>query len=174
MTNNRKTYSELLNLFPTVKRKFNRTAGFRRRQGITLIHSVTENVTSPSFTLCPESIMYLFHIDAIAKNLLFYLIFYHVDFETCLVRVDDSTKFNFLDYCQRFSKTYKYRTIKSALDKLVKANILLSVERYKYMLNPVVAGPLNDTKRRNLIRDYSKLLIEKGKDGNNDFYPAFK
>jgi hypothetical protein len=173
--NNKQRFTQLVRSMPAVKKKFKRTTGYYIKGGTTFLHSTQEIVTgSPVFVMFPESVLYLFHLDAGAKNLFFFLTCFHTDKQTGLVRVDDSTKLGYLEYCKTFSTEYQDSTIKQALATLVKANVLLNLGRFQYMVNPMVAGPINDVKRRLLIREYSKQLIEKEKNADKDFYPIFE
>jgi hypothetical protein len=69
-------------------------------------------------------------------------------------------------------KVYKPDVVKQALRKLVDANILQSVVRGSYMVNPMIVAKDNTLKRA-LINEYSTLLIKRGKDVEADFFPKY-
>lgn len=75
---------------------------------------------------------------------------------------------NFNRYCVTATGTaYKVQTVQQALRKeLVARNLIMSVKRGVYMLNPMIGGCNTFQLRKTLIADYSYILVTKGKDGS--------
>lgn len=134
-----------------------------------------EKVASTGVVLYPEFVEYIFHLEGVGKKLLMFIIFHQLNPQKNTFLFNTQVVATFNRYCMAVTgATYKEETAKQALRKeLVARNIVINVEKGKYMLNPMVGGCNNFQLRRTLIAEYSNLLIQKGKDPFTDFYPKY-
>jgi hypothetical protein len=82
---------------------------------------------------------------------------------------------HFKEYAMKYhGKEYKTSTVKQAHEELKKSNITLSTSRGSCFMNPVLASCNNRDTRRALAKEYSRLLIQKGKLPLEDIYPVYR
>jgi hypothetical protein len=162
------------------KNRFNRVIGTHREteQDGTIIIStinVSEEYLTPIVKFNNEAIPFLFHINGCAKNFLLFIAVYLLDVETGNYKVNAHIYKLFMEYAfDVFGETYKLDTIKQCHRELVEKNMICNVETGIYKINPLIISMGGDTKKRQLFHDYTELLISKGKDPVEDFYPLFK
>ena len=156
--------------------KVKRTVSIRQSGGINIPVEVEEKISKNGMVLYPEFLEYIFQVEGIAKKLLLYIIFYELSPQNNTFNFNPQIIAGFNSYCKATTgKTYSASTVRQALRKqLVGRNLLLSGKRGEYILNPMVGGSSTYRIRRTLISDYSDLLLKKGKDPNQYFYPVFK
>jgi hypothetical protein len=136
---------------------------------------VDDRYITPTLKLHPEFAAFIFHIDACAKNLLFYIIMYELNHETGHYSFNVQVRDHFNKYCEElFGTSYKDTTINQAHRSLEEHNITCNVKRGTYFLNPLVAGGKTETLRRNLLNSYTNLLQNKDqKNSFEDIYPIY-
>jgi hypothetical protein len=143
-------------------------------EGILLLMKYEDQFLEPKVSLHPEFIAYTFHLEGVPRKLLMYIIFYELNTSNCRFILNAQMIYRFHEFCAMFGgKRHPDQVVKQAQKRLVKMNIMTSVERGEYMLNPLIAGGSTESRRRELINQYSMHLIEKGKDTSSDFYPVY-
>lgn len=183
-----KKLSELKNDFGTSvqfgksikKNKFNRVIGTvneTEKDGSTFTNTVnvSEEYFTPVIKLNNEAIPFFFHTNGCAKNLLLFILVYLLDGETGSYKANAYTFKIFTEYAlEVFGESYKTDTVKQCHRELAEKNMVCSVSNGTYKINPLIVSLGGDTKKRQLFKEYTELLISKGKDPVNDFYPRFK
>jgi hypothetical protein len=162
------------------KNKFNRVIGTVKeteKDGSTFTSTVNvnEEYLTPVIKFNNEAIPFLFHINGCAKNFLLFISAYLLDGETGIYKVNAHIYKLFMEYAfDIFGESYKLDTIKQCHRELVEKNMVCNVSTGIYKINPLIVSLGGDTKKRQLFKDYTELLISKGKDSVKDFYPHFK
>jgi hypothetical protein len=131
-------------------------------------------VSGSSIKIYPEFLAYAVGLEGCPLKLILYILFHKIDLVTCRLLINDQVIKEFKDYISVVESTKKYKkdVVKQALRKLVEANLLQSVKRGFYMVNPMVIAK-DSALRRTLISEYSKILFEKGNDVEADFFPKY-
>jgi len=123
----------------------------------------------------PEFVAYAFHLYGLSRKLFLYIIFYELNNDTCRFVIDNEMMRRFAVFCRLFGEEDETdKTILQAVRSLVRKNTMHAVEQNEYMLNPLIAGGSNESKRRKLIDVYCKLLQSKGLDTAVHFYPRYQ
>lgn len=147
------------------------TGEFDAGDGIRLLQRSHEKLLDKKVSLYPEYIAYTIGLEGCPRQLLDYLLFYEL-------REDGRYRFNkqTIGRFQRFvsslgARQYTESTIKKAHRTLVDMNLTLNVDRGVYMMNPMVYDPGSQDLRRMRINEYSRHLLDDGKDTTLQFYP---
>lgn len=162
------------------KNKFNRVIGTVNeieKDGSTFTNTVnvSEDYFTPVIKLNNEAIPFLFHINGCAKNLLLFIVVHLLDGETGSYKANAYTFKIFTEYAlEVFGESYKADTVKQCHRELVEKNMVCNFSNGTYKINPLIVSLGGDTKKRQLFKDYTELLVSKGKDPVKDFYPLFK
>ena len=133
-----------------------------------------EYVSDTGRKIYPEFIEYCYLLEGCQKKLLFYLIFHHVESKTGEFIFNDQIIAEFRNYNEIITNGGKNNStgvVKSACRKLVKSNIIVNINRGKYMLNPMIMSGSNAYQRRSLMNTYTGMLLKKKKDSSNNFFP---
>jgi hypothetical protein len=155
--------------------KFDRVISYRQSDNVTMPETAEEKVSKNGVVLYPELMEYIFHLEGLPKRLLLFIIYYYVDFTTNQFLFNHQVIKDFNRYSQVMSgKGHPDRVVKDSIRALVEMNIVLNMKKGVYMLNPMIAGGKSFDTRRVSIKEYSKLLVDKGKDPVIDFYPKYK
>lgn len=122
----------------------------------------------------PEFVAYAFHLYGLSRKLFLYIVFFEVNNETCKFRIDQTMMQRFREFCLLFEETEDNdKTIQQAVRSLIRKNTMIPINVEEYMLNPLIAGGANESKRRKLIDFYCRLLEQKGLDASVHFYPKY-
>jgi hypothetical protein len=162
------------------KSKFNRIIGTvneTEKDGSTFTSTVnvSEEYLTPVLKFNNEAIPFLFHVNGCAKNLLLFIAVYLLDGEAGTYKVNEHIYKLFMEYAfDFFGESYKLDTIKQCHRELVEKNMVCNVSNGVYKINPLIISIGGDTKKRQLFHEYTELLISKGKNPVEDFYPRFK
>ena len=144
------------------------------QSGVVYPCSVRDKFLIINYRMHPEALPFLFHIDGCAKNLLLYLIFFKVDLYTNAYAWNAHIQDHFIEYAENHhKKRYTQNTVKQAHELLKKYKITLTIKKGNCFLNPYLASCTNKDKRRSLINQYTKVLLDKGKDAYNLAYPKY-
>ncbi len=136
---------------------------------------VVEKKISPEISINLEAFPFLFHLNGCPKNLLFFIIGNLVDHATGNFKMNTHVIMHFQKHASSFfNEEYKTDTIKQANRELVEKNIICNIKNGQYRINPLVFSNGNETYKRLLFRQYTDLLISKGKNPINYFYPRMK
>lgn len=143
--------------------------------GIIMPNNFNDKLLIPELNLHPEAVAFLFYVDGCAKNLLFYLILFELDNLSGRYSFNAQVVNDYKNYVEQFfDKQYSDSTIKQEHRKLESLNITVNVSYGKYFLNPLISGGKNESSRRNLLCEYSKVLLSKSKkDVFEDLYPYY-
>lgn len=135
-----------------------------------------EDYTAQSkISLHPEFVAYAFHLYGLSRKLFMYIIFYELDNDSCRVTIDKTALHHFREFCFLFGEEEQSdKTIQQAIRSLIRKNIMIAMDSEEYMVNPLIAGGSNETKRRKLIDIYSQLLENRGLDTSIHFYPNYQ
>ena len=135
-----------------------------------------EDYTAQSNILIhPEFVAYAFHLYGLSRKLFLFILFHEVNNGNCRFTIDSSTMYRFRQFCLLFGEAEETdKTILQAVRSLIRKNTMIAVDGEEYMLNPLIAGGANESKRRKLIDMYSKLLEKKGLDTSSHFYPKYQ
>jgi hypothetical protein len=123
----------------------------------------------------PEFLPYFFGVDAgCPQKLLLFIIFHVANINTCEFQFNQQVIQQFIEYGTAINKAsiYKATVVKKAIRKLVAANLVVSVQRMSYMLNPLILTSPK-TKRWALINSYVQILLRKGKVVDASFLPKY-
>lgn len=152
----------------------NRTVGYTQvEDGFVSPTTVSENLLLGKVSLNPEAAAFLFSLEGCRKRLLLYILFFELDTSNLLFKVNSQVIQSFQEYCLLFRVDYQKNIIMKALRELVEQNVITNISRGNYMLNPLVTGGTKTATQRQLIADYSKILIDKSKDAEKLFHPRY-
>jgi hypothetical protein len=141
---------------------------------VKLPETTKEKISANGIIFYPEFVEYTFHLDGVPRQLLLFLIFHQMNLNHNRFLYNQEVIADFRNYCRLAGgKQPSLETIHKALRKLVAGNMIQNIRKGQYMLNPLLAAGGGISKRKALIQDYSRLLVEKGKDPAAQFYPAF-
>jgi hypothetical protein len=130
-------------------------------------------VLSPMVHIHPEAAAYTFGLEGCPRKLFWFILLYKLDIRTGEFPFNAQTTQQFQEYCSIFeSSPYTAGVVKKARRTLVERNIIQSLKREHYMMNPLIAGGTNDDTRRILIAKYNGHLLDKGKSAPKYFLPA--
>ncbi|RYY39020.1 MAG: hypothetical protein EOO08_12145 [Chitinophagaceae bacterium] len=147
-----------------------RVVSARKSEGVVLPEHNQETVSKTGIVFYPEALEYLFFLEGIPKKLFLFLTFYYASPKTNLFRYNAHTVTDFNAFCSDMNSNIPSpHTTKQALETLKGRNILLNKQKGLYMINPLIAA--SPLLRRDLIGEYSNLLLKKKRDIINDFYP---
>jgi hypothetical protein len=156
--------------------KHNKTTGTRSTDGITMVDKSQLQYSLSGIAIHPEFLPYFFEVpDGCAKKLLLYIIFHVVDTQTCQFPFNEHVCQQFIDYCKAINPEtiYKMDSVKiKAIRELVKSNLVISLRRKQYMLNPIILSN-NKTTKWLLINTYIQELIKKKKAVDANFFPKY-
>jgi hypothetical protein len=159
------------------KQKFNRMIGVKNdsiNESYVSTIFINEEYTVPLIKLNNEAIPFLFHLNGCAKNLLLFIIANLLDTDNGTYRANTYSFTIFLEHSLDFYKEkYKLDTIRQCHRELVEKNIICNVSTSVYKINPLIVSIGNETKKRQQFKEYTELLIRKGRDPVKDFYPKF-
>ena len=162
------------------KNKFNRVIGTVNeieKDGSTFTNTVnvSEDYFTPVIKLNNEAIPFLFHINGCAKNLLLFIVVHLLDVETGSYKANAYAFKIFTEYAlEVFGESNKADTVKQCHRELVEKNMVCNVSNGTYKINPLIVSLGGDSKKRQLFQEYTELLLSKGKNPVEDFYPRFK
>lgn len=132
-----------------------------------------EQVLENKVCIRPEYLAVSFNLEGCPRQLLDYIVHHELSPIKNTCRLNEQTISRFTEFCALFGKSYSPGTIRKSIRTLVENNAIQNVSRGVYMVNPLIASCGNYDMRRALINDYSKLLIDKGKDAILDFLPLY-
>lgn len=166
------TFNEFKHKIYRVKKMIT-NVGWKEDGGVVIHQEGHDRYAYPGRTIYPEFLEYCYTIEGCPKKLLLYIVFHHLDDSNnrFLYNAQVIHDFNSYNKLKTGGKPYSTQTVKDARDKLVEMNIILNIKRYEYMMNPAFIGGENLLAKARLIREYTSLLIEKGKDPMTCFYP---
>jgi len=142
--------------------------------GVLHLMKLEDNFLEPKVTLHPEFVAFAFHLEGVPRKLLLYIIFYELNVDTCRFHLNAQMIYRFHEFCALFGgKRHPDSVVTQAKKRLVKMNIMQSVAKGQYMVNPLIIGGASKYLRTELINKYSFHLIEKGRDTSSDFYPRY-
>lgn len=168
-------FNDMVNTTPISGHQVERTVSVvQTKSKVTLLSKKKLKVSGTSTKIYPEYMAYTVGLEGCAAKLINYIIFHKINLSTNRFVFNDMfiAEFNELVTAINSLKVYKPDVVKQALRKLVDANILQSVVRGSYMVNPMIVAKDNTLKRA-LINEYSTLLIKRGKDVEADFFPKY-
>ena len=130
-------------------------------------------LNSQSINLSTESLCFLAHLNGHNKNLLYFLLCFHVNSNTLEINWNNLVIQEYIDYCETLeidppSKDY----IKETIKELSKRKIITNIKRGRYMLNPIIIGGVDETKKEKLIQNYSKIARDKNKAVYDEMFPV--
>ncbi len=138
---------------------------------IVLLVKQSERTLLGGITLSAEAILYLVSLDGCPQKLFYYILFFELDYKTGVFLFNASVIKKFTDFCRMINLNYKESVIKQAIKQLSTNNIVLSIKRGKYKINPLVTGGNSGYGKIKQINQYSLNLIDKRKDFNS-IYPS--
>lgn len=157
------------------KLPFKKMTGVAIKPGFNVASFQREVVLEPSIKIHPEGFAFLFCVGGCSKNLLLFILLHKHDIQTGLYKFNTSVVDEFQNFSLKyFSENYTDSTIKQAHRDLVTSNITLNVKRGTYFLNPLLSGGKNSSGRRNLVNEYTRILVTHRKQFDKDFYPLYK
>ncbi|CAN1542481.1 hypothetical protein MCEGE10_01822 [Flavobacteriaceae bacterium] len=126
-----------------------------------------------SINLAPESLCFLVHLDGHNKNLLYFLLCFHVNSNTLEINWNNLVIDEYADFCETLeiekpSKDY----IKDIIKELAKRKVITNIIRGKYMLNPILIGGIDEMKKEKLMCKYSQNAIERNKAVYDELFPV--
>ncbi len=155
--------------------KFNRTVSYTTADNITIPETTEEKISKNGIVFYPEFLEFIFFIEGVPKRLLLFLIYYYVNPKSNHFLFNKHVLNDFNRYCKIISgKDHPDKSVELGLRDLVSFNTIQNIKRGTYMLNPTIACSGSHDMRRNLINQYSVLLVTKQKDPVIDFYPRYK
>lgn len=155
-------------------KKIERRTGIIADEGINILQSQNELISGSGRALFPEFVEYCYFLEGCPKKLLLFLVFHHVDQNTCEFLYNAETVHNFKKYDSIMAdgkSPYTASSIKGALRKLVDSNLISGLTQKKYMLNPMIMGGAGVFQRVSLINKYSLALLRKRKNTIDGFLP---
>jgi hypothetical protein len=153
-------------------RKYERTIGEIKSEDIIVAHlKQSERILLKKILLYPEAVPFLFSLEGCPQKLFYYILLFELDYKTGTFYFNESVIKKFIDFCSLLNFVYKPSVIKQAIKNLSANNIVLSIKRMEYKMNPMITGSYSDYERTKLINEYSISLIHKRKD-NNSIYPT--
>jgi hypothetical protein len=155
--------------------KLDITTGIRDEDGIKLLDKNQLRYSVSGITIHPEFLPYFFNVpNGCPQRLLLFVIFYIVDLKTCEFPFNAHEIKRFNSYCSDWSSAsiYKETVVRQAIRDLVDANLVLSVKRSKYMINPMILSG-NKTDKWSLINRYRAVLTAKDKGVDIKFFPKY-
>lgn len=168
-------FNDMVNAAPITGHQVERTVSVvQTKSKVILLNKKKLKVSGTSTKIYPEYMAYTVGLEGCAAKLINYIIFHKINLTTNRFVFNDMFIAEFNDLVQAINskKVYKPGVVKQALRKLVEANILQSVARGLYMVNPMIIAKDNTLKRA-LINEYSTFLINAGKDVVADFFPKY-
>ncbi len=156
-------------------KSMNRIIGMRRSEGVNLPKEQNIKFSNIGVSIYPEFLPYIMNLEGCAAKLITYLLLFRVKPNLGVFKWNEEVITEFIRCCQAAKPTkapYKLETVKKAIRVLVKNNLVCSVERGRYIINPLMAAP-NEAVRRQLINDYSKALLKKRKHVDDRFFPMY-
>lgn len=153
-------------------KKIERLTGEFDSAGIKLLERTQEKVLDKKLSFCPEYVAYTMALEGCPRQLLDYLLFYEVRQQDGKYRFNKQTIARFQTFTDSLGpKQYTESTIKKAHRTLVDRNLALNVNHGLYMMNPMVYDPGSQDLRRQRINEYSRCLIDSGKNTTLQFLP---
>ena len=144
-------------------------------EGILSMLGIEDATAQSKISIHPEFVAYAFHLYGLSRKLFMYIVFYELNNDTCLFKINAPLMQSFREFCALFGEEEESETsILQALRSLVRKNTMIALDEETYMLNPLIAGGANENKRRKLIDHYSSLLNKKGLDTSTHFYPRYQ
>jgi len=130
-------------------------------------------LNSQSINLSTESLCFLVHLNGHTKNLLLFLLSFHVNSNTLEINWNNLVIQEYFDFCDTLeidppSKDY----IKETIKELSKRKIITNIKRGRYMLNPIMIGGVDEIKKEKLIQNYSKIARDKNKAVYDEMFPV--
>ena len=126
-----------------------------------------ERILLKKILLYPEAIPFLFSLEGCPQKLFYYILLFELDYKTGVFLFNASTIKKFTDFCRIINICYKESAIKQAIKQLSASNIVLSIKRGQYKMNPMITGSYSDYERTKLINEYSLALINKRKEAES-------
>lgn len=146
----------------------------KKEQAILLTLGIEDFILQSNVSVHPEFVAYAFHLYGLSRILLLYIIFFELNNNTGRFTNDAQMVQRFRGFCSVFGEEGATdKTIQQALRNLVRKNTMICISGEQYMLNPLIAGGANETRRKKLINQYSEYLQENGRDTSKDFYPKY-
>jgi len=139
----------------------------KSENNVTLLIKQNERTLLGDITLNAEAILYLMSLDGCPQKLFYYILFFELDYKTGVFLFNASVIKKFTDFCKRLNLDYKESAIKQAIKQLSANNIVLSIKRGKYKVNPMIAGGNSKHEKIKLTCEYSLNLLDKRKDFNS-------
>lgn len=155
--------------------KHSTTTGTRIEQGIVLPDKSQLQCSVSGIGIHPEFLPYFFGVpNGCPQKLLLFIIFHVVEKATCQFPFNEHVCQQFINFCEAINpaSTYKMDVVKKAIRPLVDANLVLSVERQQYLLNPLIISTGKKAKW-SLINIYIQALMKKGKAVDANFLPKY-
>ncbi len=139
------------------------------------LFGLEDHTAQLKISIHPEFVAYAFHLYGLARKLFLYIIFYEVNNDNCKFTIDKATMQRFREFCTLFGEAEESeKAILQAARSLIRKNAMILLEGEEYMLNPLIAGGSNESKRRKLIDVYSSILEGKGLDSSVHYYPKYQ
>jgi hypothetical protein len=144
-------------------------------EGIIMFEQAEFCHSSNGIMLHPEFLAFYIGLkDGCAKKLLFYILFHVADLHSSKFSFNEHIIKEFNNYCKRIDGKTAYKTdvVKQAIRDLVNANLCISVQRKKFMLNPLIVSA-SRREQWSLINAYTLELMKKNKDVDAHFFPKY-
>lgn len=134
------------------------------------------NHTERGVQIFPEFMTFTFNLTGCPQRLLLFILFSEVDKKTMHFAWNKEVRERFTNFCSDISneKPYDDRTVQEALYELKSKNLAVQVQRGKYFLNPLIAGPVGIQDREMLIKQYAHTLLRNSKDVQASMRPVLK
>lgn len=130
-------------------------------------------LNSQSINLSTESLCFLAHLNGHNKNLLYFLLSFHVNSNTLEINWNNLVIQEYFDFCDTLEIDPPGKdTIKDTIKELSKRKIITNIKRGRYMLNPIIIGGVDETKKEKLIQNYSKIARDKNKAVYDEMFPV--